>query len=151
MLRGPDEARHGASRVITGGSTAPAFAAQCGGTDTTRASGRDSCSSTFALPKIDGPLRCCSATCGRAPIGRGGDRCRDDDVMSVVFEDDWGFASRASRERMEPPSRSGVLLFSPITSGTGRFPFPFLLALRGPPATSFRSFRETALGLDVSA
>ena len=148
-MRGPDEARHGTSCVITEGSAGPASTAQCGRPDTLRASGRDSCSSTFALPKADGPLRCSSATCGRAPIGCEGDRCRDDDDASVAFEDDWGFANRASRERMEPPSPSELLLFSPTASVPGRFPFPF--ALRGPPTMSVRSFRETAFEPDTSA
>ena len=155
-LREPDDARHGTSPLAAEASAAAAaLTIQCGASNTLRASGRDS-SSTFGLPKADDPLRCCSATCGRAPIGREGDRGRDGDDRSVAFDDDWGFASRASRERRDPPSRSELLLFSPITSGPGRFPFPvpfpfpFPFALRGPPTTSFRSFRETALGPGAS-
>ncbi|KAI9567834.1 hypothetical protein HD554DRAFT_838651 [Boletus coccyginus] len=146
-LRGPDDGRHGTSRVVTGGSAVPAFTAQRGGPDT----GRDSCSGIFVPPKIDDPLRCCSATCGRAPTGREGERCPDDAGNSVAF-DGWGLASRASLERMEP-STSELLLFSPATSGPGRlpFPFPFPFPFRGPPTTSFRSFRETVLGPNASA
>ncbi|KAF8132843.1 hypothetical protein EV363DRAFT_78917 [Boletus edulis] len=142
-LRG---ARHGASRVITDDSAAPPLTAHGGGAGTLRASARASCSNAFAFPKTNDVLRRCSATCGRAPSGRGGDRGRDDDDMSVPLEDDWGFASRASRERIEPPKLSELLLFSPATSGPGRLPLPLPLALLGPRT----SFRETTLEPDAS-
>jgi len=150
-LRGPDDGRHGTSRVVTDGSAVLGFTVQRDGPDTLRTSGRDSCSSIFVPPKIDDPLRCCSATCGRAPTGREGERGPDDGGSSVAF-DDWGLASRASLERMEPPSPSELLLeFSPATSDPGRLPFPFPFPLRSPPTTSFRSFRETAPGPNASA
>lgn len=74
--------------------------------------------------------------------------------MSVPFEADWGFARRASRDRMDPPSESELRLFSPTTSGPGRVPLPLPLPLPLAPRalrTSFRSFRETALEPDTTA